>query len=240
MTQSTPPRPKSLRRRATEKRLAYAKQQANVDHILEAVGREYIPKWVNRRRLREDIKDALEEYNLATEFGDEALGKRRHRALRDLHQKATVLKEALHGDDRDWFERRFAPRMGGPNADRRNLSSFQPLSEGLDRLLALAEHDLSDRVPQGRLLELDRSAFVILVGNLSKVFERRLGIEAGYKRDPYSDTDGNAKGLFISFAQAVLHEAEIRRPNGLAYSPNTIGSALTQFKHAKSRRKQKP
>jgi hypothetical protein len=239
MQSPTPPRLKSLRRRALEKRLTYAKQQADVNRILDAVGREHVPKWVNRGRLREDIADALQGYDLAREFGDDALGKRRHKALSDLRQKATVLREVLHGDARDWFERRFAPRMGGPDADRCNPSSFQALDEGLDRLIALAEHDLSERVPQGRLLELDRSAFVILVGNLSKVFERRFRTVAGYTKDPYSDTDGNAKGLFINFVQSVLVEAKIKTPGGSSYSVNLISSALSQFNHAKSRRKQK-
>ena len=154
--------------------------------------------------IAEDIADALQGYDLAREFGDDVRGKRRYKALSDLQRNASALREALHGDDRDWFERRFAPRMGGPDADRRNLSSFQALSEGLDGLIALAEHDLSERVPPGRLLELDRSAFVILVGNLSEVFKRGFGIVAGYKKDPYSDTDGNAKGPFINFVQSVL------------------------------------
>jgi hypothetical protein len=219
---------KPLRRRAVEKWLAHQHEKANVEHFLDAVGREHLPERINRRGLREDIQTALLGYDLAREFGDEALGKRKHKALNDQLRKATLLREALHGDCR------FSSRMGGPE---RNPAAFRDLIKGLDSVIALAENDLIERVPPGRLLEVDSSAFVFLVGLLSGVFERRFGINAGYTKDQHSDTDADAKGPFIEFVRSVLGEAGVTAPSGGPYTANTIAAALTQFKHAKPRRK---
>jgi hypothetical protein len=202
-----PPGMKPLRLRAAERSLAHQHEMANVEHILDAIGRKHLLRGNDRRGLREDIDAALFGHRLARETGNTALRRRQHKAIEDQLRKAIAFRKTPRGER----------------------------SSELDGQIAATERDLRALSPD-RALKWRYDPSALLVGMLSRVFERRFGIVAGYTKKTYSDTDTAAQGPFISFVLSVLGEAGIKTRGGVSYASNSISDALTRFRKAKKRK----
>ncbi len=238
MQSPMPPREKSLRRRACEKRLVYAKQQANVDHILDAVGLEHVPKWINTRRLREDINMAGVLAASLAELDSSRTWRERVERLEKIERTARRLRRLLSDDVGRWAQQElgqvFPLGEGGLRRQRRDPApSVTGLVFGLARLARAARRKREQTTPDAPWRQDESVSDWLLGRHLPKIYERWIRRPAGRSRTFKAD-NGKADGPYIRFACLVTNEL------GYQYSEETVVKALSNIKSgAKRRRKPK-
>ncbi len=240
------PREKSSSRLLAEARLAQAIKQADVEHILDAVGREFVRKRINRRRLRRDINEAavdasvyawLDSSRQRREFADH---------FEEIERTARHLRKLLSGSNAGKLARlnfRFSFPTREGNLRRKRVdraASMEGLVIGLARLARVARQE-RNRIPIDAPMPRERNAREwLIVEYLPRIFERYFGREAkiGRAHNYIEGTTGKANSPYIRFASAVLNDIGIVTTRGKPYSPETISREFQRVRSgARPRRK---
>jgi hypothetical protein len=225
---------------------------AEVDHILEAVGERFVPPGLSGRRLRKDIDWAGTHYHVRAE-GSDARWRERCERLRDVEKLARKLRKKLSDETGEWVRHRIsgsfplgegAPRAAGYRS-RDPAPSLHALRHGLARLARVAVREVTKVEtllldgsksigPTGpnRPWPNERSAFNWLVEWLAEIYSRHFGRDAGSSRE----TDGpDVNGPYIRFVEAVLADLDILnrrggkpKPYSRAYIARELGATAAR------------
>jgi len=229
---------KSLRRRDRETRLAAAIKRANVEHILDAVGRKHVPDFINRRRLREDIDNIGKIARTYADLDDDRLSRNRLKRLQEVERTARKLRSQLSDEDGRWVRQKLGPGFPlGEGEFRRKRKDRAPSISGLmfgsARLARLARRERGRSSPYAPVPQ-DRSAPEWLIGvHLPEIYHRYFLKPPGVGRshDPINELSGEANSPYIRFAEAVLTELGITTNRGAPYRRETISR---EFQRARS------
>jgi hypothetical protein len=206
---------RELRRR----RLEYELQESQVDEILNAVGRQFVPRWINRRRLRQDIDWCLTVWQtehltspasartLVDQLGKIARTAKNLRGLFPTETKTPAVEDHLESP-LDLLMRRIATEY---SLQRSSFSAFlADLDWFANEMPRLAEKMKSADAPR-----LNTNVINYLCGKkLPAIFKKH------FKKKP-----GMGRGPYPRFACAVLNSLGITH-NGKPYSMGTVTQAL--------------
>ena len=208
------------------------KKAANVEHILQAVEPSYekkdrpqfVPKHVNRRRLRNDLSNLSRHFAIRSRLDDKAAAGRRQKRAFQISRAATDLLGRIEDADGQYVFDRFEA-SGFPPDVYLDATSLPTLLRALIRA-ADAETTASNEYGPA-VMRFDRSPAVWLIGHrLPEIYERWFRRPAGVARahDAYTGETGEASGPFLRFADAVLRDMAVHGRQGEPFRPETIAT----------------
>jgi hypothetical protein len=221
-----------IRWRTARRRACLLREQANVAHVLDAVGAKFTPKWINLRRLRADLDFARTAYRVQFDLDSKRMWKERSERLTDIAETSKILRVLFEDETGGWVYSRLSSRFPQgegqqrPRGGRELSPSLSGLKAGLRRLERAASRELSTgQVSRSPPISLRRTpAEWFFVEHLPPIFERWFRREAGVSRshNPYTEETGKADGPYVRFAASVMKEVGVTNQRGEHYSVETI------------------
>ncbi|TDR93056.1 hypothetical protein [Enterovirga rhinocerotis] len=221
--------------------LAQKAREANVDLIIEATkagsNSFVVPKYLNRRRFREDIDGLRFRINVLYEFHGDRKWRERANILREVEVRAKQLVRLLSSQtESEWIKSRLASERSGligedikkgewHSKDVEEFTNIETLLVDLRRLeqsatRALGRDDMKGVAPYPQARSLFQS---MISTGLPAIFIRRFRqpITFGSRQHAQSAAD-REDGPFLRFAEAVLADLGIESERGAPYSRATI------------------
>lgn len=209
----------------------------DVDIVLDAIGRNFIPPTLDRAQFGSAIGRAMTNSKTADELSAHAKWKAGYAHAEKIRHVGKRLSTLLSDENGDWVTKREVhPTDNNPNlislsADfwSSRHTSISEFRKNLDLLVRHAEKlvkDAEDRgirngSPTGDFFDSSHSTFEQLVGeHLAKVYREFICREPGVARTK----DGKPGGPYVRFISAVLKIEGITY-NGSPYTTASIAKA---------------
>jgi hypothetical protein len=191
----------------------------SVDRILSEVGKQFLPKKINRELLAKDIAAAADFYRGLDNESNKGLRTERRKLALQITKCCEELLQLLADPKHvKWARRRLGAPFLSEGTDS-ELPSFHVLTAGLRELRAVAERAARSQAGKSPLREhLELTPLMRLLGcDLVQIYRGHFQREGGRSRSP---SGGNPHGPYIRFAIAVMREL------GETISVHTVEAAI--------------
>lgn len=234
------------------------RQQADVESIVAAVESAFIPRWLNRRRLRLDVERVFRRYVVLEHVGPKQPRDQLRRAYAGLAYHARRIRE-LFDDERIGIELlqelvpsfpaySGQPREGGGCEKAPSLAVLQAGLRRLERRTTVRSAKAagflrgSNKKKKNRSRRQQSALDWLLGQGLRLVFERwfqqQRPVHVSQSRTIVSgedDINSPPTGAYIDFALAVLQDKNLKNSDGSPISRGTVYVAVRTAQAAEKR-----